>query len=598
MAANTAREAGRTKDVLLREAGRTLGGAISHVGGQIGAEIDRHNTMQWIGHGAAASSSLHSDFTRQWNEVAAKADPNDTSIFQGFKEKILDPSIEKFLKAFEGAPDKAQEWALTRADQLREHISTKMSADMGTRAASAVHKNLIDLERNYSNTVKDDPSALAYITESIKGDVGALVESTPYLSATQAAHVRDELVPKILRSVGQAAFYGMAQANPDEAKLALTRGDFNDYLDAHDKVVAGKFADEVITQKRSNENHERVIAERELKKAQDEKADGYIRNILTGKSIAGYETDLGISRAERENIANFQHQHTIQLRDRKENTPHPQTYRQLLQGMFDQADRDPNNLSVKPIRDAFNAGRLNPREEAELEQRFNALDRPMEKSFNAQVRTTERAIRSSIMGNVMATTQPDEFIGLINRIEKDAHDKLDAERKRPGGDVNPLLDPQAKEYLFSPAVIRSYLQTTKQVIQGQAETARTGEPAVPPVNDKGWKLMTDRGGNRAYVSPDKKQFEEVGQPSAQPAATPVAAQTPASASAVPKTYVEWSSQQNSMKAAVEAKGWPWEPDRWNYSIGDNGEIERELSPGREWLKANYEAVLHHRNSLR
>jgi len=44
-------------------------------------------------------------------------------------------------------------------------------------------------------------------------------------------------------------------------------------------------------------------------------------------------------------------------------------------------------------------------------------------------------------------------------------------------------------------------------------TPRLAPPAapknVPTVNSKGWVLMTDRGGNRAYVSPDGSQFEEV-----------------------------------------------------------------------------------------
>lgn len=35
-----------------------------------------------------------------------------------------------------------------------------------------------------------------------------------------------------------------------------------------------------------------------------------------------------------------------------------------------------------------------------------------------------------------------------------------------------------------------------------------GKAAPAPVNAKGWKLMTDAKGNKAYVSPDGKQFEE------------------------------------------------------------------------------------------
>jgi hypothetical protein len=36
-----------------------------------------------------------------------------------------------------------------------------------------------------------------------------------------------------------------------------------------------------------------------------------------------------------------------------------------------------------------------------------------------------------------------------------------------------------------------------------------GGSKTPPTNAQGWKLEVDRNGNRAYVSPDRKQFEEV-----------------------------------------------------------------------------------------
>lgn len=39
-------------------------------------------------------------------------------------------------------------------------------------------------------------------------------------------------------------------------------------------------------------------------------------------------------------------------------------------------------------------------------------------------------------------------------------------------------------------------------------------PKIPPINSKGWRLMTDKDGNQAYVSSDGKEFEELGDPGA------------------------------------------------------------------------------------
>jgi len=590
MAATTAREAGRVKDIFAKEGSRALGLGVTRLGSQIGAEIDRHNTAQWIGHGAATYSSLYGDLTQQWNELASKSNPNDTSIMQGFQEQTLGPALEKFQKAFDGAPDKAQSWALTRTDEMRQHFVQKMSADMGTRAGQAVHLNLSTLERNYSNTVMNDPSSLPHVVESIKGDVGAMIAANPYLSAGDAARIQAELVPKVTKAVGQAAFYGMAKANPEEAKQALVKGDFNDYLDAAEIVRAGKFADEVITQKRVQDEHKRVTEDREGQRARAEALDSYYRKILTGQSIAGYETDLSIGAPERREITSFAHQHLVQLRDRKENTPHPTTYRQLLQGMFDQADSDPNNLSVKPIRDAFAAGKLNPREEAELEQRFNALDRPLEKNFNKQVAVAERTLRGSIMGEVMARTQPEQFTGVLNQMEKDAHDKLEAERKKPNGDVNKLLDPQSPDYLFSPAIIRSYLTPSKKVIQDQADTERKG--AVDIAAERSKVAAAIAGGVPEAAA--KARFKErTGQDFSASAVInlDVAKKIP------PDTYEEFDAQQNALKPAVIAHGWEWEPDRWNYSVNEAGNLQRELSPGRRYLKEMFPGLVAHRKAM-
>jgi hypothetical protein len=41
------------------------------------------------------------------------------------------------------------------------------------------------------------------------------------------------------------------------------------------------------------------------------------------------------------------------------------------------------------------------------------------------------------------------------------------------------------------------------------ESTAIGDKPIAPTNKKGWKLHVDAKGNKAYVSPDGKQFEEV-----------------------------------------------------------------------------------------
>lgn len=586
MAANTAREAGRTKDVLLREAGRTLGGAISHVGGQIGADIDQHVAAQWIGHGAATSASLHSDFVQQWNKAASDADPNDTSIAQGFKENILEPSLEKFLKGFEGAPDKAQAWALTRADKIRDDMSAKITSDMGTRAGLAVHKNLADIERSYSTTVFNDHTSLDHTLESIDTDVKAIVDR-PNLSARDAARISSEIVPKLKERVAQAAFDGMAQRNAKEAIAALDHGDFDQYADAVTRAHWKNYAKAQDSAQRQDAERERIDAKRQRDETANTALDEHITALRNGDkravSRAFADPRLAGYAHMKENVQAF----SRQMEEHVENKPHPAERGRLQDLIFSTAMKNPDDVELlrKDILDSHKAGRISNAEQVllgnEITQAGDHLNQHIHRTVASVAHAASQDAVSKAM--LMLPEQADAFAA--GKLNYEAFVREEFRKSIAAGkSVTPLFDANSASSPFNPAVVRSYLfpDSARKVIGDGAEAARAGEPQIPPVNEKGWKLMTDKAGNRAYVSPDRKQFEEPA-PAAQQKTLPAATNIPA-------TYTEWSAQQDSMKAAVEAKGWPWEPDRWNYSTGANGEITRELSPGRAWLKANYNAL--------
>lgn len=56
----------------------------------------------------------------------------------------------------------------------------------------------------------------------------------------------------------------------------------------------------------------------------------------------------------------------------------------------------------------------------------------------------------------------------------------------------------------------AFINERVKFVMGKPEsTAKPTATTPPPTNSRGWKLHTDANGNRAYVSPDRKQFEEV-----------------------------------------------------------------------------------------
>lgn len=69
---------------------------------------------------------------------------------------------------------------------------------------------------------------------------------------------------------------------------------------------------------------------------------------------------------------------------------------------------------------------------------------------------------------------------------------------------NDLPEARAAKIAGIDAIVRAKLGTSQQ-----ATPAQQNQQNTPPTNQQGWRLMTDAQGNRAYVSPDGSQFEEV-----------------------------------------------------------------------------------------
>ncbi len=469
-AAQTAREAGRTKDVLIRESARTLGTAITHVGGQIGAEIDKHNNAQWISHGGATYSSLYSDLSQQWNELAAKSDPNDTSIKQGFQEKMLDPALEKFRQAFEGAPDQAQQWALTRTNELRQHFGQKMSADMATRAGVAVHQNINAMERNYSSAVANDPSSLEHIANSIKTDVEALVASHD-LTPSESAKVRGEVIPKLQQRIAQSAFDAMAQRNPNAAISALDHGDFNEYADAITRDQWRKYAEGQYKIQKQDERQDRLQADADFKEASAAKREDYINKMYDQNSgrvlpvqpklnqLINLDVQRGaMSRAD----ANFlirwnEQQYAAQVREDKIAAAGPPA-RDDAKVVSDLRKRvgDPDQPTTRQeVSDAMAAGHLTVKSAHDLawrvgqtEAAWQAMQRPLQQQF-----LNFKHVMMNSPTSLVKHLEPQQQIEKFNEIEADAQRIVrDAYASRDKQLMRDVLDPKSSKWAFKEAL--------------------------------------------------------------------------------------------------------------------------------------------------
>lgn len=436
-------------------------------------------------------ASLFGDSLEKWRDLANKSDPNDTSIMQGFKEHVLEPSIETFLKSSEGMRPEAQRWMLSRADTMREEMTKTMIADMGTRAGKAVHKNLGDMERIWSNTVALNPEKLPLAVDTIKADIAEQVRHSAYLKPADAARLELELVPAMTKSVARAAAFGMARSNPEGLATAIAQGKFEGYLDAEDQARATNLAREALTHKRTNDEYEYRLKQRGEHETATVAKDEYVTAALNGKSMGNYANDPRLTKFPevKENLRTLQHTLSIQARDRSENTPHPTEWRNLIDQLHETAEKDPNNISDKPIYDLLRQNKLSKSEFASALGIYHSIDRPLEKQINTYIKRTEAFALASIEANIMKKVSPDDYADAVNRFELEGRQKI-AEARAAKQDITPLITPTSEDFVFSMERFKNMLPDAGETLKIEADKVRGkgpttvgklgGPPAVAP----------------------------------------------------------------------------------------------------------------------
>jgi hypothetical protein len=570
-ASTTAREAGFVKNRFAREAGEALGGAIKHVGGQIGAEIDDHIASQQISHGAAISSQAFADLHQTWNTIREKSDPNDTSVAAGFNEKIFQPWAEHFLKQFESSSRKAQDWAQRRVEDMRGEFFRTVTADMGVRAADAAHQNIVTSAKADSLAAFNSPSSLGFLYDQAAANAQAQLDANPYLTAQQRKEIHNQLVPAHQKEIAWSAIMGMGRLNPESLLQKVESGEFDKYLDAPMRERALIFARERIRDMRVDKEYQY----HQQKRTEDETAklakNDYVTQILNGTKLGDYANDPKLMKypEDKENIRSLLHAVATQ----KDNTPHPANWRNLMAQLHDTFERDPNNISDKPIWGALNAGKINRTEFASALSIFHGIDGPLEKTITLSMKRVEIFAEKSFEGQALKMIDPSGYVDALNRFELDRREKL-----RNATDKNPLLDPKSKDYLFNLDDFKTFLPPLKKTIGDGANATQAGEIIHTKQGDFRYKGAGDRNLQSSY------------EPVAATTQAPPAKIIPMT-SGIPRTFEAFETAQEALRPAVEAKGWKWEPDKWNYSVGNDGQLERTLSAGRAAIKVNYAKIV-------
>ena len=477
-AANVAREAAFTENRFSRESGEALGGAVSRVGSQLGEAVDDHISAQLISHGAAVSMQGYADLTNKWNSIAENADPNDTSVAAGFQEKIFNPWAENFLKQYDSAPEKARNWAMSTVNEMRSHLFEKQTADMGVRASAAFTKNFNTGVQAAQLAASNEPDlhTISFLVGKFTDDTKALLSSSS-VSVSERARIETEMIPDAVKQIVRAGVMGAGRINPDALIASINNGDIDKipgltYSEA-EKTEALKYAEEQKRNKQIDEEHALTMQEKQKKAASDVLENQAYTDIINGHGSRAMAVAARASSAltpeARKSIPEFIAARTREIRENQEGAVHPEEFRHLITSLNDTAENNPQNLSLKAFRDAYNKGEISYKELTQGEERFNNINRPYEQNFNNMVKSTVSPI---VMRSPQFILDKTAGQGVINQIEYDAYRTLNKYRDS-GKDVTPLFDPKSSEYLFSPAKIQSYITPAKQMIATQANQVKS-----------------------------------------------------------------------------------------------------------------------------
>jgi hypothetical protein len=171
-----------------------------------------------ISKGAAHGAELVATLNESWNQTAKNADPNDPAVAAKWREETLEPALNQFRSGF--LTKGGEQWAEHLVDTYRQHAVVKTSADMSSLAADAVHVNAIKTINGLSTAAFNDPSTVSFARDTLAHSLDGLTQSSPTISATDAAKVKGELTLKGAEKIVKSAIMGAITKGGDWQNIA------------------------------------------------------------------------------------------------------------------------------------------------------------------------------------------------------------------------------------------------------------------------------------------------------------------------------------------------------------------------------------------
>lgn len=471
--------AARTQEVAGYQSGLAIKQGFNQIAQGV-KETEEHIAQNEMSKMAAELATAHAELQTQWNEAVRTADPNDHELSQRFMEKNVKPRLSKIGEGL--ITNSAQQMFTKSSAGLSAELFTRSSADQAHLAGEAAITNLDTVKNQLSNVARADPS-------SMKNVLGLADMSIDGLVAQYGLSREDALkLSKSVKSeIAKSAAYGAADLNPQAAKSALERGDYNDHLDGTTVKTIINYAD----QRQKDQEAAKRAAEAEQRRADDDAANTAATQIST--SLIDPET--GVERLPPDYFQNITKYG--QMPGAKDGTVRAMRAagEQMMRSPILVSDTDtktnflgriwlgnddPSRLSLADVDSAFGVGLLNKADHTMMRQSIMDADKDPNKAQNMRsLKQAEQSFKSYISKSNMLVSDKDGDVRYGQFIEE--KDRQFQAAIKAGIPAKDLLDPRSKDYVFRDAqryAPQADLKRFQDNIQGNAPPI--GPPSVVP----------------------------------------------------------------------------------------------------------------------
>jgi hypothetical protein len=461
-------------------AGTELGGAVRSAANQFVSDIEESESRKAL----VASTQIRAKYANELDKAALSG-----ADLGALKEKMTAEltAVGDGFQTKRGVDSLAQYTANTALmyDEQANHIQVQ-------RAAANARLEGSKFLNGAAAIIQSNP---LYLGQAIK-DAETLAGTFTGIRPEQRAEIADGLK----KELNMAAALGATRIDPEGTKKKLDAGEWD--LTPEQRNQAINKADTELRAKRADESYARERARQERKDANDKAYDSHLKDILNGgngKSVRrSIMDDPTLEPQTREHLILMMEHRAKELAG-EEKRSNPATVRdlwvQITSGQMYNTDA---------IVAAVQRGDVNVRDASFLVGTTQAQKddngRTFSSRLNGRIQTVNAAMRSSPVYQAQPELASAIQLEMVSQVERQA-----ADFRKANKDPTVLLDPDSKDYYFTP----NRIKTVAEDVQRRSNEALGTEVKVASpadiLNLPDGAVAVDAKGNRYPVNAAQKE---------------------------------------------------------------------------------------------